>query len=82
MQGISTTLSRFLETDFVHTAFYPLEPMAPPEGTPFLQTMAVSNYGQVELMAETMKLSGEVYDLQWEVSEGMEGPKMAQCQVP
>jgi hypothetical protein len=51
MQGIGTTLSRFLETDFAHTAFYPLEPMAPPEGTPFLQTMAVSNYGQVELMA-------------------------------
>src|SRR5271167_481389 len=114
--------SHFLETDFAHTAFYPPAPMAPPEWTPFLQTMAVSNvYGQVELMAariaqvsrgldlieslckshrkqlelkkdelvekatlihevqkklgvtvdETMKLSDEVYNLQWDVSEGM-----------
>jgi len=129
MQGIGTTLSHFLETHFVHTAFYPPAPMAPPEWTPFLQTMAVSNvYGQVELMAaklgqvgqglrlvqslcdthmkeleqkkkelvqkaalihdvqeklgitvdETMKLSGEVYDLQWEISEGMKDPKTAQ----
>ena len=129
MQGIGTTLSRFLESDFAHTAFYPPAPMAPPEWTPFLQTMAVSNvYGQVELMAaklgqvgqglklvqclcdtymkelelrkkelvqkaalihdiqeklgitvdETMKLSGKVYDLQCEVSEGMKDPKTAQ----
>jgi hypothetical protein len=52
MQGIGTTLSHFLETDFAHTAFYPPAPIAPPEWTPFMQTMAVSNvYGQVELMA-------------------------------
>lgn len=52
MQGIGTTLQQFLETDFTHTVFYPPAPMAPPEWTPFLQTMAVSNvYGQVELMA-------------------------------
>lgn len=129
MEAIGTVLSRFLETDFTHTLFYPPAPMAPPEWTPFLQTMAVSNvYGQVELMAakikqvdqglelvqslcdshreqlelkkqelvekakhihavqkklgitidETMKLSDEVYNLQWEVSEGMKDPKTAQ----
>ena len=129
LQSIGATLPRFLETDFVHTALYPPAPMVPPEWTPFLQTMAVSNvYGQVELMAaklgqveqglklvesmcashvkqlglrrqelvdkaamihevqeklgitveETMKLSGEVYDLECEVAEGMKNPKMAQ----
>jgi len=60
MQGISRTLSRFLETDFGYTAFYPAEPIRlPPEGTPFLQTMAVSNYGQVELMAAKLGQVGQ-----------------------
>jgi hypothetical protein len=52
METIGTTVDSFLKTDFSHTLFYPPAPMVPPEWTPFLQTMAVSNvYGQVELMA-------------------------------
>jgi hypothetical protein len=48
---IGTTVPEFLETDFLHTAFYPPAPMAKPEWTPFLERMADSNvYGQVELV--------------------------------
>jgi hypothetical protein len=51
LQSIGTTVPEFLETDFLHTAFYPPAPMRKPEWTPFLERMADSNvYGQVELV--------------------------------